>query len=541
MIVSLTLSVTLAYALYFLFKRSRRVSIAHIRGPPFSSWWHGNLYDLVRVQTAEADFKWRAMYGDVIRLHAPLGEDRLLVSDPKAIQYIFHTAPYRFPKPPSRRSISRTLFGPGLTNVDGDDHKRARKIMLPGFMGSEAKSSLPIFFGCAEKMAEQWQDMIASDPAQSAVIDIPNWTSRATLDAIGQAAFDYQFGALDDAQNALAKAYTNFFFKVFGIPNKAAVLVFSVLDNLPVRLTDFFFTHFPPKRLLSALATTRLANSVSKDLVEEKSSALLGCKGRRDIMSLLVKANRTEDPKAKLSEKELLAQMNIIILGGHETTSNTLSFVLIEMCKNPDMQKRVRQEIHSKGNTRDFTAADFGSMPYLTAFIKETLRFHPVVYNLWRIAGGDDVIPLMYPITTETGEVLTELPVPKGVHITTSIAAYNRNTDIFGEDADIFNPDRWLRESEVQRKNKVPLGVYANLFSFSGGARSCIGWQFAVLALHAFMVELIGQFEFEFADVTPESIRREACNIMTPTLRDDVAKGAQLPLRVRPATRGQEM
>lgn len=94
---------------------------------------------------------------------------------------------------------------------------------------------------------------------------------------------------------------------------------------------------------------------------------------------------------------------------------------------------------------QDFAAADFETLPYLTAVVKvcellssrnvrlclmfltkETLRFHPIAFNLSRIAGGNNVLPLLYPITTQTGEVLTELPIPKGLHITTSIAAYNR-------------------------------------------------------------------------------------------------------------------
>ncbi len=92
----------------------------------------------------------------------------------------------------------------------------------------------------------------------------------------------------------------------------------------------------------------------------------------------------------------------------------------------------------------DYTSSDFDNMPYLTAFIKvschselhgpltndlvlqETLRFHPIVYNTFRVALENDVLPLLDPITTETGEVLNELPIPKGTKIITSIAAYNR-------------------------------------------------------------------------------------------------------------------
>jgi len=72
--------------------------------------------------------------------------------------------------------------------------------------------------------------------------------------------------------------------------------------------------------------------------------------------------------------------------------------------------------------------------------------------------------------------------------------------------------------------------------SFSSGVRACIGWKFAVMEIQAFTVELVGNFEFS---LTPESqrIRREAALVMVPTVEGQVEKGAQLPLRVRIASR----
>ncbi len=60
-----------------------------------------------------------------------------------------------------------------------------------------------------------------------------------------------------------------------------------------------------------------------------------------------------------------------IILAGHETTANTLSFATYELCKQPEIQRRIRTEVRSMGKTgADFTAADFDNMPYLTAVVK---------------------------------------------------------------------------------------------------------------------------------------------------------------------------
>jgi cytochrome P450 len=142
---------------------------------------------------------------------------------------------------------------------------------------------------------------------------------------------------------------------------------------------------------------------------------------------------------------------------------------------------------------------------------------------------------LSQPITTRSGNVIHELPVPKGTRIIASIAAYNRNKELWGEDAHVFNPDRWLNGTAKEKK-VTSIGVYSNLMTFLGGARSCIGWRFAVIEIQAFLTEIVGKFEFAPTDKS-ELIRREACLVMAPTVEGEVENGVQLPLRVSVAPR----
>ncbi|KAF8234409.1 hypothetical protein L208DRAFT_1261993, partial [Tricholoma matsutake] len=93
---------------YALYRRVTQTSIAQIPAPEPEYFLLCNLRELFQAQAAETDFKWQAQYGHVARFKAPSLPP--LVSDPKALQYIYQTSDYNFVKP-ERREVSRILSG----------------------------------------------------------------------------------------------------------------------------------------------------------------------------------------------------------------------------------------------------------------------------------------------------------------------------------------------------------------------------------------------------------------------------------------------
>lgn len=453
-----------------------------------------------------------------------------MVSDPKAMQYIFHTSGYGFLKWPERTEISRVLMGRGLLWADGDVHKRQRKVMLPGFGAPESKAFLPIFRKVAAELTQQWSDIVASSPGQSAVLNVASWLSRATMDSVGEAAFDYHFGALANEENELMKAYFGLMSDTLGSPSNTTILLQTIL---PVWVLRLMSQYSKSKHLVHARRTAQLANAITRELVDMKAEALLQGKGNKDVLSLLVKANASENENTKLTDEEMLAQMRTILLAGHETSATSLCWVLLEVARHKDVQDKLRAEIRANEHAIATGSADcFDNMPYLAAVLKECLRYHPAVYANYRQAARDDVLPLSTPIITTTGETINKLLIPKGLKIIASIAAYNRNPETFGEDAHLFNPDRWLSEE----KRGPGVGVYANLLTFSGGVRSCIGWRFALYEVQALLVEIVNNFELSLSEDI-DRLRREACLVMIPTLEGEVAAAENLPLRISIAPR----
>jgi hypothetical protein len=105
--------------LYLLYGKLTRNPVAELPGPKPESFIFGNLREYFEGQAGEIDFEWQETYGDVVRYKGLLGEDRILVSDPKALQHIFQTAGYSFAKPEDRRELSQLLAGRGILLAEG--------------------------------------------------------------------------------------------------------------------------------------------------------------------------------------------------------------------------------------------------------------------------------------------------------------------------------------------------------------------------------------------------------------------------------------
>ncbi|KAL1754863.1 cytochrome P450 [Schizophyllum commune] len=532
-------SCMVALALWRLLARRRYLE--NVPGPQGSHPLLGHLPLRLRSQAAQIDFDWVNQYGNIVKFDGAFGERRLLITDPKALHHIMQTSGYTYIRSEDRKEPMRTLLGKGVLVVEGecmgDDHRRQRKILMPSFNSVEANGYVPSFASKAAQMAEEWIDMMPNDGGM--VVDIPSWVARATLDALGEAALDYQFDALDDpTHNKLVSVYTNLLAKIRFAPTDLEVLALEALALIPRPLKRWWNDHVPNKRRAYMKRCREVAEGVARELVQRQRPAVSAGEGstRRDVLSRLVAANAAADPKTRLGEDEVYAQLLTILLAGHETTANSLSWALLELAQAPSIQDRLRAEIlasRSARSTAFLTADDIHAMPFLNAVVQEVLRFHTSVIDTARTATRDDVIPLSRPLLDRKGRPVYEVAVRKGQHILVSIAAYQRNKDLYGPDADRFNPERWLKEGYVSQK--AGGGIYSNLLTFGGGHRACPGWRFAVLELSAFLVELVGRFEFSVSPDVVARVYRGAAGVMIPMLEGELEKGVQLPLHVKPA------
>ncbi|KZS99422.1 cytochrome P450 [Laetiporus sulphureus 93-53] len=424
--------------------------------------------------------------------------------------------------------------------------------MDPAFSTAQIRSFLPLFRRSAQKLSRKWLATLQSITKDSdKVINVSPWFARTTLDVIGEAAFDFQCGALDDEMNEVMLVYKDMFRDSVMHPSKGTLLFRSVWPYIPEKLLRYavYIPTTENKRLRDSLKTI---NSLSRRLINEKTEKLLHSedKRRKDIMSILVRANTSEDPRAQLTDREMIAQMATFLLAGHETSARALTWILWELAKHPEFQSKIREETAviraelSASGATDFSVAQLDSLVHLNAAIKEGLRLHPIVYMLVRVAQEDDIIPLSEPITSTTNQLITEIPVSKGQKVTFSVWGYNRRVFMFGriavsltinrlpqvwgEDADEWNPSRFV---DTKNNRQYSIGMFADMMSFGAGPMGCLGWRFAILELQAILVELLERFEFGIPAETPD-IQRVPAGVMLPMIRNKMQLGSQMPLQV---------
>ncbi|KAI0719202.1 cytochrome P450 [Fomitopsis betulina] len=534
-----TILIILLYAGWLSYKRGRSRSCAYIRGPPAESFVTGHIVELTRQdQVGDLESEWINQYGWVWRIKHCLGRDVLFFADPKALHHIFKSG-YSYSRTTDSKFISWMLMGESVLYTDHGQHARVRKAMDPAFSTARVREFSPIFQRLAKKLSSLWQQELAGGPILPSLNVCP-WFSRMALDAICEAGFDFNCGALDNDMNEFVRVYKGMFQDSMMHPTTSSLLFRHFWPYIPESLLRGLVM-LPVKQFKRMRHALYTINRLSQEFIEQRKSEKTQAESdpdqrRRDLMSILVEANASENPKHCLTDNEMIAQVATLLLAGHETSAGTLTMLFWELAKDVSYQQKMREEIATvrahvvaRGDV-DFSVADLESMVHVNAAIKEIMRLHPVVYLIVRVADKDDVIPLSRPITTATGEIITEIPVAQGQHISVSSWGYNRLREVWGDDADIWNPSRFLSNS---REKQTSVGVFANLLTFGGGNKACLGWRFTVLEIQAVLAVLLGNFEFTLPDDKPD-IQRVPAGVTIPMIRSKTQLGSQMPLKITP-------
>ncbi|KAL5523770.1 hypothetical protein ACEPAG_7943 [Sanghuangporus baumii] len=488
-----------------------------------------------------------AAYGRNVRIKG-LGnfEDRLLSTDPAVLSYVLnHSNEYQKPWQ-SRRVIAR-LIGEGLLASEGEMHKRMRRVSSPAFSSHNLSDLMHIAMNKAYELRDKWFTMIDEPHAgieervdNTTKIDVCHWISRSAFDVIGLAGFNYDFSAIQNEENKLFLAYRN---------------MFEIVVSRGETLWDIVCIYFPWLELLFPNEKTRMVqksqniiNSIGGQLIEERKRRLADNgkqneTGRRnsDILSLLIKSNFSSEtpPSQRLSDEEVLANVNTYFFAGSDTTSLTLTWVLYLLAMHSEVQDRLRAELYTlpkeisrmpmvneNGDWRHLWK-DIDELPYLNNVVRETLRLISPLHSSIRVAMKDDEIPTSDAIKMRDRSVHHGIKIKKGQFVHIPVESMNLDKTVWGEDAWNFNPDRWdnLPDAVLEQP-----GLYNHTLSFSAGPRSCIGMRFSLTVIKDFLYVLL--CNFAFAPAKDDRVYAKNAVLMRPYVSGKFMEGSQCPLMV---------
>ncbi|KAF8517393.1 cytochrome P450 [Hysterangium stoloniferum] len=597
------LSLVLVYAVSGLVQLMVTQYFSHLGAlgcPPVPSFFWGHLQLLHDAENTNVYNKWREELGSIFTYRGFIGGYRLVTMDPRAIIHIL-SKPDHYPKPSFVRDSLASMGGEyGLIVVEGDDHKRMRKIINPSFTSPQVRELTPIFYEKAVKLRDIWLSLIdtaSSSPTEihnppsilrhtdkpfhlsflspatpilplrsrsrtnkvnitspspslslpssysstsSIRLDILSWLGRATLDVIGLAGFGYTFDALVDDQNELAAAFADVF---------SAARKFRVLTVLQVWFP--ILRYFRPNRM-STESSLRTMQRIGRELVYGAQSRMArkgeeyrdidfrekdpgkearlstdgdGALKGRDLLSLLIKSNLASEDKDRMSEDEIISQISTFMVAGHETTSSALAWTLYTLSHHQRSQSILRAELLSIPFSPMPSPEAISALPYLDMVVRESLRLFSPISQTMRIATKDDIVPVSGPYRDRKGQKRIEIVIKKGDIITIPIQAMNKCKCLFGDDAEMFVPERW--KDDPPDPSHMPT-LYSNILTFLHGGRGCIGYKFALLEMKVFLFILLRDIIFQ---PYPGLVIEKRLNVVTrPLVKSEPERGNQMPL-----------
>ncbi|THH11443.1 hypothetical protein EW146_g8046 [Bondarzewia mesenterica] len=484
--------------------------LRNIPGPSSLGFVRGSFGHAPEFEAFGLIEQWIEEYGHTFTFKTVFSYNKLFTMDTKALSHVLsHHGGYE--KTGEARFNLGELLGKGLLFVEGEDHRKQRKVLSPAFGNAQIRGFTEIFVEKSNELRDIWASKVSSSPRKDGKLEVDAfaWLNKVTLDIIGLAAssmsdhfqgFNYDFDSLhspDDKPNEL---------------NEAVRTMFSFdVEKLSFLLQLFF----PPTRIFPTERSRQLAKAltvlrrIGMKMIAEKKAAVLveaseGVEKKdvegRDILSLLIKANMATDlpESARLNDEEILSQVPTFLVAGHETTSTGVAWTLFALSGHPAIQSKLRVELLAHP-TDTPTMDELNSLPYLDAVVREVLRLYAPVGNTERVAVQDDVIPLNTEFVDKDGvrrkEIRSTLmgcawsySVARGDQIHIPIRILNRSVEFWGEDAHEFKPERWTNPSEASAQSARIPSIWSNLLTFISGSHACIGYRFSIIELSPFLL-----------------------------------------------------
>ncbi|KAK6189218.1 hypothetical protein LQW54_013500 [Pestalotiopsis sp. IQ-011] len=409
-------------------------------------------------------------YGSLVRI----GPNELLSTDPEVLRMMSA----------ARSPYTKGLFYetgriiPGEETVvslrDDHEHKILRAKMGTAFGGKENEG---FGFGAGiDRQILAFMELIdrkyISTPTEYRPVQFFRKTSFFALDVIGDISFGDAFGFLNQDQDLYR----------YNEIHDESLPVMNIISTMPWIATILY--RWPLNLLLpkegDQVGFGRLMG-FAKSLIDKRLRP--GSRPQKDMTQAFINNG--------MSRSELIQQVFVQIIAGSVSSATAMCMTLLCLITTPTsyttLQKEIDTAIRDGRISYPIAESEAKKLPYLQAVIREGLRMYPPVTGL-----GSKQVP-------KGGDLINGHFVPEGTQVGTNYFGLMRCKDIWGNDADVFRPERWL-EADDDRE-RIMNGVVDLAFGY--GKYACLGKPIAMMELNKIFVELLRRYDFTI--VNPQS------------------------------------
>ncbi|KAJ5383014.1 hypothetical protein N7517_000925 [Penicillium concentricum] len=397
-------------------------------------------------------------YGEVVRF----GPNEVSFITARAWKNIYGHSHQQLPK-----VLHSTSNPSDIVSANNADHSRLRRSLAHAFSAKGLQSQEPIITKYVDLLIAKLKVLAASSVQE---VDMVKWYNLTTFDILGDLAFGEPFGGLESSE------YHDWVSTIFQAIRGMSLVQFK--DAYPL-----------PFGILSLFSSNRLMNARQRQIEFSRSTVQkrLQISSPREFTDFIGSMLRQRgEPSKEITNKELEANSNVLVIAGSETTATLLSGVTYWLLQTPHAMERVTREVRSAIQTEhDITISSTANLTYMLACLKEAFRMYPPAPS------GQQRMTLG-PESTRISGYFMPPNTKVSVH---QYAAYRSALNFYAPDQ--FIPERWLENARDNRSSPFYNDNRDVLQPFSVGPRNCIGRELAYSELRVILARVLWSFDLE--------------------------------------------